>query len=120
METTVLADLARLPKLDTGVRGSLAAIARRLAQAMDETGDDRPTPAQMGALAQQLRTTLTALAEVEGDTSATAKFFELMRTAVFDSADPLTADEGPAGGSTRRTTRKAASSVAAARRERRP
>lgn len=82
MQTAIEADLARMADLDKGVRGSLAALVRELARAMDATGDDQPTPAQVGQLAQQLRTTLNALANVGGDAGAAAKFFEIMSTAV--------------------------------------
>jgi hypothetical protein len=74
-------DLRKLPKLDTGVRPSLAQLARTLARAMDATGDDQPTPAQMGQLGQQLRATLQSLATAEGDNGLAARFFEIMSTA---------------------------------------
>lgn len=112
MLTAVEADLSRMEMLDKGVRGSLAALARELARAMDATGDDQPTPAQVGQLGQQLRTTLLALAEVTGDSSAAEAFFRLMSTAVRDASDPEPQDPGTTRCPNCRAARQASDAVA--------
>lgn len=95
MLTAVERDLARMEDLTTGVRGSLAALARELARAMDASDEDKPTPAQVGQLGAQLRVTLNSLAEVASDQNATEAFFRLMRTAVRDTEDAQSGDIGP-------------------------
>lgn len=93
MLLAVEADLARMEQMDKGVRGSLAALARELARAMDAVGDERPTPAQVGQLGAQLRVTLNSLANIGGDSSVAEKFFEIMSTAV--GSPTHTADDTP-------------------------
>lgn len=90
MLAAVEVDLARMTDLNTGVRGALAALARRLASAMDATGEDQPTPAQVGQLGAQLRVTLNSLADVAGDKDAADAFFRLMSTAVRSVNDDNT------------------------------
>lgn len=82
MTLAVEADLARMEDLDKGVRGSLAALARKLAGAMDATGEDQATPAQIGSLGQQLRVTLHSLMGDSGDQTAAEAFFRLMSDAI--------------------------------------
>jgi hypothetical protein len=87
MLTAVEADLERMEQLDKGVRGSLAALARELARAMDASDDNQPTPAQIGQLGQQLRTTLLALDNVGGDAGTAEAFFRIMASAVGSTGD---------------------------------
>jgi hypothetical protein len=96
VERSVLADLSRLGKLDEGVRGSLAQMALRLAQAYDAyDGED---PGKLSRLNQELRQTLKDVAEVGDDDDGRAGDAARMSTPVRDASDAGPADVGAAHG----------------------
>lgn len=104
VETSVRRDLARLGELDDGARGSLAAMALRLAQAYDRY--DGADMAKLARLNQELRQTLAAVVEVrndgDGDEDAAAlstpEWAPDVPAAVRDAAEPGAADVGRPGG----------------------
>jgi hypothetical protein len=95
VEVTVQRDLARLGRLDTGVRATLAEMALKMARAYDRyEGADL---AKLARLNQELRQTLTGLtAEVNGDSDDDQAAH--LSTPVWDGAQPGAPDAGAAGG----------------------
>lgn len=100
MEQTVETDLARMSKLDHGVRGTLAQMARTMAHAIDGFANvETHTPAQLSALAkahQELRTILSKLEEEIGEENEEEG--KRMSTPVWDGAESGASDVGPSGG----------------------
>ncbi len=87
IEASVQTDLDRLGKLDTGVRGSMAQVALKLARALDNQPDDAG-PTTTARLAQELRTTLLALMGVNTkDGTGLRELFDLLSRPVRDAAD---------------------------------
>ena len=87
IETEVMADLARLGKFETGVRGSLAAMALKLARSLDGQPDDA-APTVTARLSQELRTTLLALMGVNVQDGAGIKeLFGLLSSPTRDATD---------------------------------
>ena len=87
IEAAVQTDLDRLGKLDTGVRGSMAQVALKLARALDNQPDDAG-PTTTARLAQELRTTLLALMGVNTkDGTGLRELFDLLSRPVRDAAD---------------------------------
>lgn len=112
MLTYVERDLARMKGLDSGVRGSLAGMARRLAARIDKAGDGISETAFSG-LMQQLRTTLMAITEVGSDGTLANALYERLSTPVLDAADAIPPDVGAAGGADSGATGEAVHAVAA-------
>lgn len=108
---TVEQDLSRMHGLESGVRGSLAQIARRLAKRMDET-DDGTSETAFAGLAQQLRTTLMALTEVGSDGTLANALYDRLSTPVRDASDAEPDDAGTARRANRGDSREAVDAVA--------
>jgi len=101
IEMQVRRDLDRMGKLDVGVRGSLAAIATRLARALDSTQDDDLT--RVSQVSLQLRQTLVSLSDVSNDPELIRQLLSRLSTPtdgdaeVRDAEDDESADVGATG-----------------------
>jgi hypothetical protein len=87
IEKEVMADLERLGKLNTGVRGSLASVALKLARALDGQPDDA-APTTTARLSQELRTTLLAIMGVNtNDGSLVKQLFGMLQQPTLDATE---------------------------------
>lgn len=84
--TAVEADLSRMEKIDAGVRGSLAEMARVLAIQVDLAIDGGVPMAQLVKAMQELRVVLRQISEVRSDSDLAKLLRQQLSTPVRDGA----------------------------------
>lgn len=93
VELSVRADIARVGKLDVGMRSSLKEMALKLARAFDQCQTDDITA--LAKLNAELRQTINRLQDVgNADTESVAALLRRLSTPVRDTSQPGTSDAG--------------------------